>query len=509
MFDNVWKPWPGAQTEYLSRQEDEVLFGGRKGPGKTDCILADATGAPETDGGKFDIEKKNYKALILRRTFPQLQELIDRAHSRFDRYAKWSSKENRFTFKSGAKIEFGHCQHEEDKRRYWGKEFQFIGYDQLEEFTETQYRFINLSNRTSDPSIRCRIRGTANPGGPGHWWVKRRFIDGKKPNETHRLEFILPDKRIATKTIAFIPGSYKDNPALTDQYLAQLMDLPEIEKMAYMDGDWDVFLTQSVFGSNAILMQRKKSVDPRWVGSLKDLADRIDFVKHDDGNLKIYEVPDDTEEYILGGDVSYGYKGASSDSEDVGDASSLHVIKKRTWDVVATWHGWVDPEELGDIAWLLGHYYCSALIGIEINGPGIATINRLKKREYPNLYRYAPDKTGWLTNVQSRHSLISTMQAITKEGAAFIYDQDTLDEMSNFIRNVKTGKIEAREGCRDDRIMSLGIAWQIARVNPYEKPNPRKRAFGGGVDEGSSMDFIGGRQKAKRHMHGRFFNRHL
>src|SRR3990167_4556332 len=199
MENNIWIPHEGPQREYLSRLEDEVLFGGAKGPGKTDCLIADALGADET-GKHFDIENPNYKAIILRRTYPQLQEIIDRSHQRFSRHAKWHGDLMRHVFPSGASITFGHCHNEDDKRRDWGQEFQFIGFDQLEEFSETQFKFICLSNRTSDPKIKCRIRGTANPGGMGHFWVKRYFIDGKEPGKTYEREWTLPDGRIVTKT---------------------------------------------------------------------------------------------------------------------------------------------------------------------------------------------------------------------------------------------------------------------------------------------------------------------
>ena len=118
MIQDSWKPHPGPQTEFMSRKEDVVLYQGGKGSGKSDAILIEAL---------RQTENKNYKALIVRRTFPQLQELIDRAHTIYPRVGgKWQGDLHRFTFPSGSYVRFGHCNSEVDKQGYQGHELAFM-----------------------------------------------------------------------------------------------------------------------------------------------------------------------------------------------------------------------------------------------------------------------------------------------------------------------------------------------------------------------------------------------
>jgi predicted phage terminase large subunit-like protein len=100
-----------------------------------------------------------------------------------DTDARWNDNDHRWTFPSGATLTFAHLQHEDDKYNYQGAAFQFIGFDELTQFTETQYTY--LFSRMPAPEdalhdgplgqVPLRIRAASNPGGPGHDWVKQRF----------------------------------------------------------------------------------------------------------------------------------------------------------------------------------------------------------------------------------------------------------------------------------------------------------------------------------------------
>ena len=224
-----WRPHPGAQEEFLSRPEFEVLYGGQAGPGKTDCLIAAAT---------RHVRKSGYKGLLLRRTFPQLQEIIDRC---FEHYPKmggtWRAGDKRWLFPSGAMIVLGHMQHETDKFNYQGKEYQFVGFDELTQFTETQYTYLFSRLRTTDADIPPQCLSTTNPGGIGHYWVKERFQPGVRDYQTFR-----NPKTGLTRT--FIPGRIEDNPTLLQNdpgYLDRLDALPEIERKRLKEGIWDAF----------------------------------------------------------------------------------------------------------------------------------------------------------------------------------------------------------------------------------------------------------------------------
>ena len=249
----IWKPNSRNQEEFhLTFDDDiyEVLFGGTKGPGKTESVLRESlrqVGIP------------TYRGIIFRRTYPRLGEIIDRSFKYFLKLgAKYSDKDIQlklpaWTFPGGAKLAFGHCQNEQDKYNYQGKEFHYMAFDQVEEFTESQFLFLMAQNRTSDKRIKCYIRCTANPGGVGHGWVKSRYIDSMQPNKKYFFKRV-DDEDIRVEesdphsiSRAFIPASVYDNPAIIQNdpnYLRRLEQLPETEKQALLYGNWEVFAGQ-------------------------------------------------------------------------------------------------------------------------------------------------------------------------------------------------------------------------------------------------------------------------
>jgi phage terminase large subunit len=248
-MDVIWRPQPGPQTNFCERDEFEVLYGGAKGGGKSEVLLME---------GLRQIGNPRYHAGFFRRTYPQLQEMIDRSHQYFRRIGgTWRGAEHRWVFPSGARYDFRHLNNEEDKYNYQGQEFHYLAFDQLEQFTQSQYEYMVMQVRTSDPTIRTYVRGSANPGGIGHGWVKARWIDDKKPYKTYYREFGT-ELRISS---CYIPAKVYDNKILLDAnplYLAQLMALPEELRAAMLEGNWDVFAGQYYPEFN----QRVHVVDP-------------------------------------------------------------------------------------------------------------------------------------------------------------------------------------------------------------------------------------------------------
>lgn len=237
-----WKPHPGPQTDFLRRGEFECLFGGAAGPGKSECALMDAT--------RY-VNNRNYRGLVLRRTFPQLEELMDRALKYYplvDPGARWMSTEKRWHFSSGATIKFGHMQTENDKLSYQGQEYHRVYFDEVTQFTPTQYLYVFSRVRTTDPNIRCAVRCTTNPGGISHQFIKDRFCIGTVEPRTTIYDEVDDGKggKIRISRV-FIPATLDDNPSLANdtEYLARLAQLPELERLRLRHGLWDAFEGQA------------------------------------------------------------------------------------------------------------------------------------------------------------------------------------------------------------------------------------------------------------------------
>ena len=240
----IWQP-QARQTAFMKRPEYEALYGGAAGGGKSDALLVEAL---------RQIDKPNYKALILRKTYPQLSELVDRSYTLYSRAfpgAVYNNTAHCWKFPSGAKIYFGNLQREKDKYNYQGKAYDFIGFDELTQFMFAEYMYLMSRNRPTGPGTRVYIRATANPGGIGHGWVKSRFISPAKPmtRMIERIKVVDPEGNVIEqkRSRIFVPSTVFDNKRLLENdpnYLANLAMLPEAEKKALLYGDWDSFSGQ-------------------------------------------------------------------------------------------------------------------------------------------------------------------------------------------------------------------------------------------------------------------------
>lgn len=225
----IWQPNPGPQTELLRRVEFEVGYGGAKGGGKSDGLLF---------GAIYQVHHPRYHAAIFRRTYPELQELIDRARAAYPRLGgRWNEQKKRFVFPSGARVSFFYCERVGDEDAHLGKEYQYEGFDQAEQLREIQYTKLISCARTSAEGLRIEVRCSFNPGGEGHAHMKRRFWD---------LGALHPIQDPATGlSRVFIPARVWDNPILLRNdpaYVQRLMGISDPAlRRAYLEGDMRVF----------------------------------------------------------------------------------------------------------------------------------------------------------------------------------------------------------------------------------------------------------------------------
>ena len=175
--DVDWAPFEGFQTKALAAREFEVFLGGAKGPGKSDLIIMGAT---------RQVNRPLYKALILRESFPELQEMMRRAHRRFPKAgATWNGESKTYTFPSdgvnetGGIIAFGFCTSVKDTGRYQGGEWAYIGFDELGKCPDERiWEELLKEIRCPDPDVILMARGSGNPGDAGHAWCRRRPLGG-------------------------------------------------------------------------------------------------------------------------------------------------------------------------------------------------------------------------------------------------------------------------------------------------------------------------------------------
>lgn len=225
-----WKPQP-RQEEALKRIEDEILYGGARGGGKTDAGQAWLL---------YDIDKSDYKALVIRRNSTDLQDWIDRAQKMYIPCGG-VYKNGEFVFPSGAKIRLGHLKDENAYSKYQGHEYHKILIEELTHIPrEKDYEKLRASCRSSNKEIKPQIFATTNPDGPGYEWVKKRWGIPDRPTEV-----VISTDPNTGLTRVFIPAKLSDNPKLEEadpKYRKQLENLTDPElKRAWLDGSWEGF----------------------------------------------------------------------------------------------------------------------------------------------------------------------------------------------------------------------------------------------------------------------------
>lgn len=311
-----------VQQVFLGLAEEEAMYGGAAGGGKSDALLMAALQYVDVPG---------YSALILRRTWPDLNApgaILDRARTWLqDTPARQRDGGRIWEFPSGARLQFGYLGRDLDKHKFQSAEYQYIGFDELTHFEQSTYEY--MFSRIRRPQINClncntalrayrnskgslyykhttalgkrkckqsfpdpkvlqqyppapdgmsifdvplRMRSATNPGGIGHLWVRAHFIDPKTRKGGAR----------------FIPARLVDNPSLDQEsYEKNLMHLSPVDRERLLNGDWDVLEEGDYF-------QR------HWF----DVIDEVPFAKDRVRFWDLAATVSDTADWTVGAKVS-------------------------------------------------------------------------------------------------------------------------------------------------------------------------------------------------------------
>ncbi len=240
-YEVYWKPQP-KQELALRCPATELFYGGAAGGGKSDWLIGDyMQGA--------DLYGRFWRGILFRQTYDELEELMDRANELFTpqgaRFVGKGSKEgsNIWIFPNRATLKMRYLENEKDVKHYIGHQYTWVGIDELGNYP-TPYCWLMMKSRLrSAHGVPSYIRGTGNPGGVGHGWIKQRFMDDHIPNQIFYIETELNGIK-SRDTACFIPSTLNDNQVLMQNdpdYEKKLLSLPSHIARALRFGDWSVF----------------------------------------------------------------------------------------------------------------------------------------------------------------------------------------------------------------------------------------------------------------------------
>jgi hypothetical protein len=247
------------------------------------------------------------------------------------------------------------------------------------------------------------------------------------------------------------------------------------------------------FSIQALRKYQTITKEPVKRGYLMEKDGRIELVEDAKGYVSIWEEPKPNRFYCVGADVAEGLI--------EGDYSCAYVGDSETFDVVARWHGHIDPDLYGMELIKLGRYFNDAYIGVENNNHGLTTLTTMKKEEYWNLFfsksydkiaDTMTQKLGWTTSIRTKPLMIDKLAEFVREHYLGIFDDLLISEMFTYVIE-DNGKTNAQSGCHDDTVMATAILLQLLLEGKGEYYTPEvpieQRLSGKHSDEIIDPDF--------------------
>ena len=221
------KPTP-PQILFFKATARRIAYGGARGGGKS--------WAMRTKMVLLALYFPGIQILLLRRSFPELRENhINPLRRWLNGIARYRESTKEFLFKNGSRIKLGYLAEEQDALQYQGQSYEVVAMEEATQFTESQYYAMTECCRLHGAMkvpFTPRMYFTCNPGGVGHGWVKRLFIDRDYRDGEKAEDYV------------FIPSTVYDNRFLMENdpdYVRNLESLPPLRRKAMLEGDWDAF----------------------------------------------------------------------------------------------------------------------------------------------------------------------------------------------------------------------------------------------------------------------------
>lgn len=411
------------QAKFLSLTCKEALYGGAAGGGKSDALLMAALQYVDVPG---------YAAIIFRKTYQDLSlpgGLIPRSHEWLaGTDARWDNTTKTWLFPSGAKLSFGYMDSALDHYRYQGSEFQYIGWDELTQFTQAKYEYMYSRLRsTVSINVPFRVRGATNPGGIGHMWVKKRFVDEKT----------------RARDAVFIPAKVYDNPHIKiKEYVDSLNYLDPVTRERYLNGDW-------------VIVEAGQMFRREWYGDPVDVAPQhlLKVVAWDLAATEVEEGkdPDHTAGCVMGRDSK-------------GDYYILNMIRARRTPA--------DVEALVRQTAVITGNDADYWMEQEPGSSGVNTIDRYKREVLRGFYFRGEKTTG--KKADRARPLSAAVQAGMVKLVNGPWIDDFLDEGDAF-----------PAGPHDDQIDAASLAFsKLSKREWYVDELPPVKPHAGPTDDG-------------------------
>ncbi len=412
------------------------------------------------------VTEAGHRMLVVRYTekslrqscFSQLQAQARRFYEKD--IAKITQNPMRITFRNGSEILFSGLDDVEKLKSIFG--ITGIWIEEASEITESDFNQLNIRMRDATPYYQQFII-TFNPISVTHW-LKKRFFDRSDPDVT-------ADR-----------STYLDNRFLSGEAVRTLLSFRDSDPyyyMVYALGEWGI-TGKTVFDRALIAKRLEKKEKPVAVGCFDyrydgmEISD-ISFARHEDvmlGVAQLFEKPKPGYPYVIGADTA----------GDGSDWFVAYVLNNHTGKQAAILRMHTDEDLFARQIYCMGKYYNDALIGVETNF-STYPIRELERLGYTNQYvrQIADTYTGaftqafgYQTNAKTRPLMIANMIRQFRENPECVCDEETLAEMSTFVRTPSM-RAEAESGAHDDCVMAAAIALMIRDQQDYAVEKQEKK----------------------------------